>query len=201
MRLETASEKKLGRPRDERARRSVLDAVREQLKHGSLCGITMEGIARQAGVGKQTLYRWWPSIADVALEALIEEAGEHCPLPETGSIQNDLRAFLAGTFQVITQRTGSLLRCLMVEAQKNPEFRARFREQFIRSRQDALTTLLRRYDSCPNDAYPIVDMVYGSLWYRLLVGHQPLDEALAEQLANVVVALLERRKEDTPEQG
>lgn len=163
--------------------------------------MTMEGIARQAGVGKQTLYRWWPSLADVALEALIEEAGEHCPLPETGSMQGDLRAFLVGTFQVITQRTGSLLRCLMVEAQKNPEFRTRFREQFIRSRQDALTMLLRRYDSCPNDTYPIVDMVYGSLWYRLLVGHQPLDDALAEQLANVAVALLERRKEYKPEQG
>lgn len=195
MRLETASEKKLGRPRDERARRSVLDAVREQLKHGSLCGMTMEGIARQAGVGKQTLYRWWPSVAEVALEALIEEAGEQCPLPETGSMRGDLKAFLSGTFQVITQRTGSLLRCLMVEAQKNPEFRTRFREQFIRSRQEALTTLLQRYDSSPTHTYPIVDMVYGSLWYRLLVGHQPLDDALAEQLADVVVALLHRGNE------
>lgn len=192
MRLETASEKKLGRPRDERARRSVLDAVREQLKQGSLCGMTMEGIARQAGVGKQTLYRWWPSVAEVALEALIEEAGEHCPLPETGSLRGDLVAFLSGAFRVITQRTGSLLRCLMVEAQKNPEFRTRFREQFIRSRQEALTTLLRRHVAPPTDTYPIVDMVYGSLWYRLLVGHQPLDDTLAEQLADVVVALLQR---------
>ncbi|HMA93081.1 MAG TPA: TetR/AcrR family transcriptional regulator [Polyangiaceae bacterium] len=194
MRLETASEKKLGRPRDERARRSVLDAVREQLKHGSLCGMTMEGIARQAGVGKQTIYRWWPSVAEVALEALIEEAGEQCPLPETGSMRGDLKAFLSGTFLVVTQRTGSLLRCLMVEAQKNPEFRTRFREQFIRSRQEALTTLLRRYDSRPTDTYPIVDIVYGSLWYRLLVGHQPLDDALAEQLADVVVALLQSQQ-------
>jgi AcrR family transcriptional regulator len=192
MRLEMASEKKQGRPRDERARRCVLDAVREQLQTGSLCTLSMEGIARQAGVGKQTLYRWWPTLADVALEALVEEAGQNCPVPDTGNVEEDLRTFLRGAFQVIRERSGSLLRCLMVEAQKNPEFRRRFREQFIRSRQDALASLLLRGNPKAEATELLVDMIFGTLWYRLLVGHLPLDDALADQLTAASRVLLSR---------
>lgn len=177
-----ASEKKLGRPRDERARRCVLDTVRAQLRQKSLCTMSMEGIAREAGVGKQTLYRWWPTLADVALEALIEEAGESCKVPETGNPTADLRAFLSGTFEAIEQRSGCLLRCLMVEAQKNAEFRDTFRERFINSRQEVLAVLLHRFHPSRKDVSLLVDMIFGTLWYRLLVGHRPLGDELADQL-------------------
>ena len=190
MRLETSSEKKPGRPRDERARRCVLDAVRGHLRQGGLCGMTMEGIARQAGVGKQTLYRWWPSLADVALEALIEEAGETCPIPDTGNLEEDLRTFLRTTFQVVSQHTGPLLRCLMVEAQKNEAFREKFRASFIRARQEALGCLLARHlPPGASEPAPLVDMVYGALWYRLLVRHGELDEDLADRIAHAAALL------------
>jgi len=195
MRLETASEKKVGRPRDERARRCVLDAVREHLRKGGLCGMTMEGIARQAGVGKQTLYRWWPSLADVALETLVEEAGEACPIPDTGDPVEDLRTFLRQTFQVVGQHTGPLLRCLMVEAQKNEAFREKFRSNFIRSRQEALISLLKRHSkSGATDPALVVDMIYGILWYRLLVRHSPLDDDLADQLVQAADALMKQKR-------
>ena len=187
-----ASEKKLGRPRDERARSSVLETVREQLQHGSLCTLSMEGIARQAGVGKQTLYRWWPSLADIALEALIGEASEHCPVPNTGNLENDLRTFLRGAFQVIQQRSGPLLRCLMLEAQKSADFRTKFCDRFIRIRQEALATLISRSESSAELRSLIIDMIFGTLWYRLLVGHRPLDDDAADQLTAATVLLLSR---------
>jgi AcrR family transcriptional regulator len=184
-----ASEKKIGRPRDERARHAVLDTVRAQLRHNSLCTMSMEGIAREAGVGKQTLYRWWPTLADVALEALIEDAGEACKVPETGNPVADLRAFLSATFQAIEQQSGCLLRCLMVEAQKNADFRTTFRERFIRNRQEALEELLQRHQLYEGDVSLLIDMIFGAMWYRLLVGHRPLDDELAEQLTSATVFL------------
>ncbi|HWQ08479.1 MAG TPA: TetR/AcrR family transcriptional regulator [Holophaga sp.] len=189
MRAETSSEKKAGRPRDERARRCVLDAVRRHLREGGLCGLTMEGIAREAGVGKQTLYRWWPGLADVALEALMEEAGAACPIPDSGDLAQDLRAFLQSTFRTIRQHTGPLLRCLIVEAQKNAAFREKFLSLFIRSRQEALGCLLARHGAGRADPALLVDMVYGVLWYRLLVRHAELDDTLADQLAQAILAL------------
>lgn len=152
----------------------------------------MEGLARQAGVGKQTLYRWWPSIADVALESLIEEAGQHCPVPNSGRLEDDLNGFLRSAFRVVRQHTGPLLRCLMVEAQKNDAFRTKFRQQFIRSRQEALAALLERHQAHATDIVLIVDMVFGTLWYRLLVGHLPLSDELADQLTSATLILLGR---------
>jgi AcrR family transcriptional regulator len=191
MRLETSREKKAGRPRDERARACVLEAVRGHLRQGGLCGLTMEGIARQAGVGKQTVYRWWPSLADVALEALVEEAGESCPIPDTGAPLEDLRTFLRSTFRTVSQQSGPLLRCLMVEAQKNEAFREKFQTGFIRRRQEALGALLaRQVGADPASVALAVDLVYGTLWYRLLARHAPLDEDLADQLVPALQGLL-----------
>ncbi len=154
----------------------------------------MEGIAREAGVGKVTIYRWWPSVADVALEALLEEAGETCPIPDTGSLAEDLRSFLRQAFRLVARQTGPLLRCLMMEAQKDRVFHERFRSGFIRCRQEALAELLSRHKAGATPVPVVVDMIFGTLWYRLLIGHAPLDEALADELADAALALLRRRR-------
>lgn len=180
------SEKKKGRPRDGLAHRRVLEAVREHLRQDGLCGLSMEGIARQAGVGKQTLYRWWPSLAEVTLEALADEASETCPAPDSGEPAVDLRLFLRQTFAAVNQNTGPLLCCLMVEAQKDDAFREKFRTVFIRRRQEVLAELLERaWRPGGLDPWLVVDLVFGTLWYRLLVGHAPLDDGLADQLAQI----------------
>jgi AcrR family transcriptional regulator len=188
--MEAASGKKQGRPRDEGARRRVLDTVRALLRSGSLCGLTMEGIAREAGVGKVTIYRWWPGVADVALEALLEEAGEACPVPDTGSLTEDLRSFLRQMFRLTSRQTGPLLRCLMMEAQRDKAFHERFRSGFIRCRQEALAELLSRHKPGPTPVSVIVDMIFGTLWYRLLIGHAPLDDKLADETARAAITLL-----------
>ena len=56
-----------GRPRSETARRKVLAAARELLAERGLAGLTMEGIAARAGVGKPTIYRQWPNAQAVAM--------------------------------------------------------------------------------------------------------------------------------------
>ncbi len=189
----SSTEKKKGRPRDDRAHQCVLEAVRDHLRKEGLCGLTMEGIARQAGVGKQTLYRWWPSLAEVTLEALAAEAGETCFPPHTGDPAEDLGVFLRQTFSVIRQNTGPLLCCLMVEAQKDEAFQEKFRSVFIRQRQEVLAGLLERaWRPGGLDPWLAVDIVFGTLWYRLLVGHAPLDDALADTLAQVAISLVSR---------
>jgi AcrR family transcriptional regulator len=195
-----SEKKKLGRPRDEGARKRVLDTVRQMLRSGSLCGLSMEGIAREAGTGKVTVYRWWPNTAAIALEVLLEDAGEACPVPDTGDLAADLRTFLRGTFAAVESgSTGTLLRCLMVEAQRNPDFREQFRERFIRSRQEALAGLLRRHKASSKERAVLIDMLFGAMWYRLLIGHGALDRAFADQLLHLAMRLLQN--EDAPTVG
>ena len=68
-----------GRPRSEKARKAILRAARELLREGGPAAVTMEGVAARAGVGKPTVYRWWPDRHAVAMAALMEGDTEDTP--------------------------------------------------------------------------------------------------------------------------
>src|SRR3954453_24161803 len=75
----------------DRAYRAILDAAKGLLEEHGFAAISVDQIAKRAGVGKQTIYRWWPNKAGVVLEAHGEQAAAHVPVPDTGSIRGDLR--------------------------------------------------------------------------------------------------------------
>ena len=151
--------------------------------------MTVDGIAARAGVGKQTIYRWWPAKADVVLEAILERAAELVALPDEGSLHADLVSFLGATFRQRDQRP--VLVGLMAQAVLDPVFGAKFREQFLFGRRAVLRSLLERAVvrgeiAADVDLELLIDVVYGVIWYRLLVDHIPLDEAGGRALADLV---------------
>ncbi|MDT3395566.1 TetR-like C-terminal domain-containing protein [Streptomyces sp. B1866] len=150
---------------------------------------TVPGSAARAGAGKQTIYRWWPSKADVVLDAMLDMATEKVAVPDEGSLDADLSAFLSATFRQRGQRP--VLVGLMAQAVLDPAFGTAFRDRFLLSRRAALRGILDRAatrgEVAPDaDLDLLVDVVYGVLWYRLLLDHAPLDEALAQRLASLV---------------
>jgi AcrR family transcriptional regulator len=181
-----------GRPRDEGARERIVEAAVVLARAHGVAGLTMEGIAAEAGVGKQTVYRWWSSGAEVLMEGLRRRASAEIPLPRPSSLSRELEAFLAATFLAI-RRAGSaaVLGELMAEAQRDREFRRRLREWLIDGRRAALLTLFERARSRGELAAGFdpdlgVDLAFGVMWYRLLLGHAPLDRALARSLARSI---------------
>jgi AcrR family transcriptional regulator len=154
--------------------------------------LTMEGIAARAGVGKQTIYRWWPSKADVLLEAGAAKAELHVPVTDHGSYRADLRAFLDASYAMgRSPQFAGLLRALMAEAQLDAEFGERFRAAFLERRREALgviTGRARDRGDLPERPDPAVvaDIVFGTIWYRVLATRRPLDDALADELIGVL---------------
>ena len=107
--------------------------------------LTIEGIATRAGVGKQTIYRWWPSKADILLEAGAAKADLHVPVTDHGSYRADLRVFLEASYRMASYPgLADLLRALMAEAQIDPEFGDRFRAAFLERRREALAVIIDR---------------------------------------------------------
>jgi AcrR family transcriptional regulator len=181
-----------GRKRSEHSRLAILAAAYELVAEMGYARLTVDGIAARSGTGKQTIYRWWPSKADVVLDALATKADLHVPIPDEGSYTADLRAFLLASFALARQpQLQEIMRAMMAEAQIDPEFRQRFRERFLQRRRDALGIIVdraRARGDMPAGISPgtVADIIFGAIWYRVLATHQPLDRRLADELVTVL---------------
>ena len=110
-----------GRPRSAAAHQAVLNAVARLLEeqHLDYESLTIEGIAAEAGVGKQTIYRWWSTKASVLLEAIL---GGHVTMnigevPDTGDLREDLQQWLQELRQnIFNAQSISLARSLVTAA-------------------------------------------------------------------------------------
>jgi AcrR family transcriptional regulator len=183
-----------GRPRSEQARRAVLDAAVGLIEESGYGRLTLDGIARRAGVSRQTVYRWWPGKAEIVLEALNDAASAIAPAPDSGSLETDLRTLLRRTIKGATGRNGRMLAALMAEAQLDEDFAESFRSGFLARRRRVLRDTLERGrargeigDSADLDF--LVDLAFGTLWYRILSHHARLDRRFADQLTDTLLAL------------
>ena len=180
----------MGRIRSEDTRRAILDAAIAELQERGYAALTIEGIAARAGAGKQTIYRWWPSKADVVLDAMLDLATTVITQPDEGSLPADLDSFLVSTFRQRGQAPA--LSGLMAQSVLDPVFATEFRERFLFARRAALRVLLDRARD-RGEIVPevgtelLLDVVFGVLWYRLLVGHAPLDEDAGRELSALIV--------------
>ncbi|MEW2252374.1 MULTISPECIES: TetR/AcrR family transcriptional regulator [unclassified Streptomyces] len=118
--------------RSERSRRAIYDAALALVAEVGYPKTTVEGIAARAGVGKQTIYRWWSSKADVLLEAFLDltdqAAGQEPPaLPDTGDLAADLKAVLRATVdELLDPRFEAPSRALAAEGVVNEEVGRQF---------------------------------------------------------------------------
>jgi AcrR family transcriptional regulator len=177
-----------GRRRNEAAETAILDATFRLLSAPGTEALTIDAIAAEAGVGRQTIYRWWPSKGAVVADALARHARVVVPERDTGSFASDLAAFLADSFAGLEDEgLAGRLRQIVAEAQHDEHVAAALAD-FTAVRRASLRALLERGraagELAPDaDLDMLVDMAYGVLYYRLLVGHAALDESAARSLA------------------
>jgi AcrR family transcriptional regulator len=183
-----------GRPRSEQNHEAVLDAAFAVLAQKGYSATTIELIAAQAGVAKQTVYRWWSGKAPLFMEVLLRKAGQAVELPDTGSFEGDMAALLTRTFAAVSTDLRPLMRALAIETLQDEAFAASMRDVFVQHRRANVRALIqqgvnRAEVPVEADAELICDLVFGTMWYRLLFDHAPLDQATAERLASVAAAV------------
>ncbi|MFI6569027.1 TetR/AcrR family transcriptional regulator [Nocardia fluminea] len=177
-----------GRKRNDAARQAILRAVPAVLAAAGRIDVTMSEIAAAACVGKQTIYRWWPSRGALLLDAMSEWASGAVPRPETGNRRDDVAAFLRATFAAASAPPAEmLLRAILADAQRDRQV-ADLLAEFVAVRRGALARLLARDGASPADVDLLVDQAFGVLWYRLAVTRAPLSDDLADRLADSLCA-------------
>jgi AcrR family transcriptional regulator len=176
-----------GRPRSDEARRAILRAAHELLVENGPAGVTIEGIAARAGVGKPTIYRWWPDRHAVAMAALMESETLLSAPNEKRAPLESLRKQLSHVVTVFATPVGRTVTAMIASADSDSELARSFRNHFILARRDEGRALLRaaiERGDVRRDANIEValDMLYGALFYRLMMGHAPLDDGLVRQI-------------------
>ncbi len=192
----------VGRPRSVACQNAILRATADLLGEVRYSDLTMESIAKRAGVAKQTLYKWWPSRARLVMEAYRERVGGAIPIEDTGVLDHDLEKLMLETTRALREASrdgrtglGAVFAGLIADAQGDEELLEEFRRSYFDLRRARVGKLLesakvRGELPARTHVESALDLLYGPIWLRLLVRHGPLDEALArEVVANVLRGL------------
>jgi len=162
--------------RDENARLAVLHAADDLLVERGFGGVTVEGIAKRAGVAKQTIYRWWPSKVDILLDTLIEDAEQRLAIPAAPSAVEASRRYLRTLARFLTKEpAGRVLLALLGEAQHDPVTAQSFRQRYLDPQRARERELLRAGVASGElpaglDVDAALDALCGPIFYRALTG-------------------------------
>lgn len=188
----SAAPRTRGRPRSEAARQAIIEATAVLLETTTVRDLTIEAIARTAGVGKSTIYRWWSSKAAVVIDAL-ERRVPRTRLTTSQSVRAALRAQVSLVVKHYSGRYGRIVAELIAEGQSEPDVLADFRARFLLRRRAVARELIERGKAAGEfdsrlDSDLACDIIFGPVYYRLLVGHLPLDQDFADALTAQVLA-------------
>jgi AcrR family transcriptional regulator len=184
-----------GRPRSEQARMAILDAAAELLLANGLDAVSMDAVATRAGVSKATIYRWWRTKETLALDALFHEWDVVRQTGRaTGSLRGDLLSLLRPWVRLVGSRPyGRVITALITEAQTDPEFAVEYRARLVEPRREQARSIFHRAIergeiSASTKIEVALDLLYGSLYHRLLMGHAPLDDRFVRDVVDTVLS-------------
>jgi AcrR family transcriptional regulator len=184
-------QKQIGRPREARADRAILDAVLELLAEG-VHDVRVDEVAERAGVGKATIYRRYRSKDELVTAAIAALVGE-IAVPDTGSTEDDLLALMRDAVVVYSGRVAAgAMPALVAAMHRDAELAHAVRDGFLAARRRALRDVLvrgvGRGDLDPDlDLELALDVLGGPLFYRLLVTGGPIDEQLAAGIVDLIL--------------
>ncbi len=181
-----------GRPRSPEADRAILRATVDLLADEGYGGVTMEGVAARAGVGKATVYRRWPCKSALVVDAVDACRESASQPPDTGSVREDLLAFVRGFMHHLrTSDAGRVMPALVAELARSPELASAFREGFVQPRRAKVLEAVRRGVERGEvrdgvDAELVADGVVALLMHRFLVTGMEIDDELPERVADLL---------------
>ncbi len=168
--------RKPGRPRSAESDRAIIQATLRLLSERGYAGMSIERVAAEAGVGKTTIYRRYPTKEELAASAMSSLVQEASSPPETGSARTDLIEMMAQIFTIFTRGPAfAMIGALLVEERRNPELLELFRQRIIFPRREQAMAVLRRGvqrgELRPDaDLEVAVEAIVGSLFARHIMG-------------------------------
>jgi AcrR family transcriptional regulator len=173
----------------------IIEAVFELMRERSLDDVSIEEIAHRAGVGKPTIYKWWPNKAALLLDMFKERVVPHFPVNSTATAEEAIRQQAKELVRLLNGTFGKVSAQIIAEGQSDPTVIADYRENYVRMRRNLTIPVIERGYASGEfkrrvEPHLLIDMIYGPIYYRLLVRYLPLDQQFIDDLLDHVLAYL-----------
>ncbi len=180
------------RRRSEKSRTAIVSATRELLLERGFDGLTIEAVAARAGVGKQTIYRWWPSRPALVADVMLEDADQLlASVSHTGDLTADLVRWVGKLVTSLTTARGSaMLRTLTVACMEHEDTAVRLRAGFSAPLHESVRARLLADGITAATAESAADAIVGGVVYPILSGAQPYSRRRAERTTRLIIAAL-----------
>jgi len=186
--------------RSERAHTAILAATRELIMTMGYDAMTIEAIASAAGVGKQTIYRWWPSKAAVVLDMWVPDVEQQLAFPDTGDVAADFTTQIRAMMELSQDPLfGPSLRALIAEAQHDQALAQKLLDRIFAPRAEQGKERLRAAQQARQvrgdvDLDVAMDLLYGGFYRRFLLRIAPVTADYPKAVVDAALAGLMRRR-------
>ena len=184
-----ATETAVPRRRSEKSRMAIAGATRKLLMERGFDKLTIEAVAARAGVGKQTIYRWWPSRHALVADVILEDADRILrPITSTADVVDDICAWARTLATALTTARGNaMLRILTVAGMEHPDTAARLRAGFSLPLHDTVRNRLANAGFNETATRNGADAIVGGIVYAILSEGRSFDTHRAESITRTVL--------------
>ena len=164
----------------------MLAAAFALLGERGYAGLTFEAVAERAAVAKTTIYRWWPDRAALAVDAFLAATADALAFPDAGSAREDFRLQILQLARLLRGPVGAAMAAMVGGARTEPAMARAIGERWVAPRKrwgaERLERAQRDGECAPDlDVAAALDLLYGPLYARLLLGLGAPDDALVER--------------------
>ncbi|CAI8884741.1 TetR/AcrR family transcriptional regulator [Brevibacillus sp. IT-7CA2] len=182
----------VGRPRSELSKNAIIEALITLLEESGFAALTIEAIATQAGVGKATIYRWWPNKSALLLDAFLMTTEPNIRLNEEVSVEENFRNQLQNLAKVFNSAIGRTTIAMVADSGADSEEAKAFASAYLKPNRELAKKLLTRGidrgEIKPQEDFDVLlDMFYGPVYFRVLIHKKKLDHTFVDMLVEQVM--------------
>ena len=184
-----ATETTAPRRRSEKSRTAIVSATRELLLDRGFDKLSIEAVAARAGVGKQTIYRWWPSRHALAADVILEDADNILrPIRRTDDVTADVSRWAVNLAATLTTARGhAMLRILTTAGMEHPDTMARLHAGFSAPLHETVMNRLAAEGVDAAAARVAADAIVGGVVYAILSEGRSFAPERAESITRTVI--------------
>jgi AcrR family transcriptional regulator len=178
--------------RSARVRAAAITATLAELAESGYSALSLESVARRAGVHKTTLYRRWGTREDLVLEAMLERAGERVSVPDTGSLREDLLELArTAAANAASPEVAAMARAAVAQMPHDSRLAAanhRFWDERLALDGAIVEQAIERGEvAAETRPRQVIESVLGPIHLRLLLTGEPINDAFLSGIVDVVV--------------